>query len=247
MDGNVEYGPWAKAPWSERFVDCVSGHPAVLETRVKCLYDEENLYIAFKAAEPFLHADLTERDSIIFQENDLELFIDGGDSYYELEINARNVPYEVFYIWRDVYQKHGWNRRPEYDLLSTEARTFGGNYDRTTDWFWTGNHPRGDKFAFIHWDFPGMETTVHLHGTLNDDSDVDEGWVLEIKLPWAGMKDLADGRSLPPKPGDEWRFGFYRYEQLHSSGEKVNFGWGLDVVGVPDNHRPEKFSLCRFQ
>ncbi len=40
-------------------------------------------------------AHLTERDSIIFQESDVEVFIDGGDAYYELEINALGTLHEV--------------------------------------------------------------------------------------------------------------------------------------------------------
>jgi len=246
IDGKLNGKIWDKAPWSDRFIDLISGEPVIFDTRVKCLWDEENLYIAFWAEEPFVTGKLTERDSIIFSENDLEIFLGDGDTYYELEVNALNTVYEVFYIWRDAYVKNGWNKRPEYDLLATEARSFGGNHDRTTTHFWTGTHPRGDKFAFIHWDYPGLKTAVHVDGTLNDNSDIDKGWSLEIVLPWKGMKDLADGKPIPPKDGDMWKIGFYRFNQLRNAGENVGMGWGLDMMGDNCNHKPEKFSDCMF-
>ena len=54
--------------------------------------------------EPNVQARLTERDSFIWTENDVELFIAGPDCYYEFQINALGTIYEVFYIWQDAYQ-----------------------------------------------------------------------------------------------------------------------------------------------
>lgn len=34
---------------------------------------------------------------------DIEVFIDGGDCYSELGVNAANTVYEVFFVWRDEY------------------------------------------------------------------------------------------------------------------------------------------------
>ena len=79
-----------------RFVDMISGVPGFFNTQAAALWDDEALYIAFWIEEPFVEARLTQRDSTIFQENDVEVFIDGGDCYYEFEINALNTVYEVF-------------------------------------------------------------------------------------------------------------------------------------------------------
>src|SRR5258706_175303 len=67
------------------------------------------------------------------------------------------------------------------------------------------NHPRGGRLGQFEWSFPGMKTAVHLDGTVNDDSDTDRGWTVELAFPWKGLKWLAtDGRALPPKDGDVW-------------------------------------------
>ncbi len=81
IDGKLDGKIWDKAPWSDRFIDLVSGEPVIFDTRVKCLWDDENLYIAFRAEEPFVTGQLTERDSIIFRENDLEIFLGDGDNH----------------------------------------------------------------------------------------------------------------------------------------------------------------------
>jgi hypothetical protein len=56
-----------------------SGEPGWYNTRAAALWDMDNLYIGFWVEEPFVHAQLNERDDIIFKENDVEVFIDGGD------------------------------------------------------------------------------------------------------------------------------------------------------------------------
>ena len=188
------------------------------DTRAAILWDDDNLYLAFVAEEPFVSAALTERDSIIFQENDLEVFIDGGDCYYELEVNAANTVYEVFFIWRDAYTRGSRFDQAQFDVHSPAAFTFGGDYDRTPATFWTGSHPRGTRWAFTDFDMPGLRTAVQVDGTLNDDSDIDSGWSLEIAIPWSSLALLADGRTVPPQHGDEWRLFLGRFQRLEVSG-----------------------------
>lgn len=147
IDGNLNKPIWKNATWSKRFVDMVTGQAGLYDTRTAILWNNSHLYIAFVAEEPFVEAHLTERDSIIFLENDLEVFIDGGDCYYELEINAANTVYEVFFIWKDAYAKGGRFDIPTFDVHHPQAYTFGGDYDRTGATFWKGTHPRGIRLG----------------------------------------------------------------------------------------------------
>ncbi len=204
VDGDLTKPVWQNAPKSLRFVDMAAGTPGYYDTRMASLWDDKFLYIAFWVEEPFVDARHTERDAIIFQENDVEVFIDGGDCYYELEINALGTPYEVMFIWRDAYARGGRFDVPEFDVLNRRVYTFGGDYDRHPASFWQGTHPRGTRWAFLDWDFPGLQVATHIDGTLNDHSDVDSGWTAELALPWSGMTWLAGGRNLPPKHGDLW-------------------------------------------
>jgi len=248
INGDLSKPVWLKANKSGRFVDMVTGEPGLYDTRAVALWNEEFLYIGIRAEEPFVFATQTERDSIIFLENGLEVFIDGGDCYYELEINALNTIYEVFFIWRDAYKKGGKFDVPEFDVFKKTSMTFGGDYDRTGKYFWWGKHPRGLRWAFLDYDLPGLKTAVKIDGTLNDNSDIDKGWAVEIAIPWKSLKWLANGRTLPPEDGDIWKIFLGRFQKMTPSGQEVNPhpAWTMNKHGVYDTHKPECFSRIRF-
>ncbi len=249
VDGNIYKEPWQSAQWSRRFADMVTGQPGLYNTQTALLWSDTHLYIAFRAEEPFVTAALTERDSIIFLENDLEVFIDGGDCYYELEVNAANTVYEVFFIWKDAWQKGGKFDIPQFDVQHPQAYTFGGDDDRSGPTFWKGSHPRGIRWAFTNFDMPGLQTAVKVEGTLNNNTDLDKGWNLEIAIPWTSLQLLANGRSIPPVDGDVWNMFLGRFQQLFLGGKEVkpHPAMVLNPHGVYDTHRPEKWSSIGFE
>jgi hypothetical protein len=187
VDGRLDKPEWQRATKSGRFVDLVSGAPGFLETRMAALWDDENLYVGFWIEEPNVRARLTERDSFVWTENDIEIFIGGEDCYYEFQMNALGTVYEVFYIWRDAYKRGSRFDIPEFNLLTRKVDVLGGFQDASRH----GKHPRGARWAFMDWDFPGMKAAVQVAGTINDVSNVDRGWTAEVAFPWSGMKALA--------------------------------------------------------
>jgi hypothetical protein len=248
VDGSLAKPAWQAAEKSSRFVDMVTGAPGLYDTRAAMLWDDTCLYVGFWVEEPFVTAEITERDQLIFLENDVEVFIDGGDCYYEFEINALGTVYEVFFIWQDAYTKGSRWDVPEFDLLGAKALSFGGDYDRTGAHFWRGTHPRGLRWAFRGWDFPGLRSAVQVQGRINDRSSIDQGWTVEVAFPWAGMHHLAGQRSLPPCPGDTWRIFCGRFEKLVPSGVEIqpHPAWVWSRHGVYDTHRPERFPYVEF-
>jgi len=118
VDGNLDEDVWAKASWSDPFVDIEgAGRPKPrFRTMVKMLWDDQFFYLGAYLEEPAVWATLTERDSIIYQDNDFELFIDpDGDThnYYELEMNALNTVWDLFLVtpYRDGSPAniHAWD------------------------------------------------------------------------------------------------------------------------------------------
>jgi len=67
---------------------------------------------------------------------------------------------------------------------------------------------RGHGRRFLRMHEFGMESAVKLRGTLDDWTDRDEGWTVEIRIPWTSFMPTG-GR---PEPGDEWRFALCRYD-----------------------------------
>lgn len=101
IDGKLDDAAWRVAPWTSNFVDIEgSGKPPPkFRTRVKMLWDERYLYIAAELEEPDVNGTLTERDSVIFKDNDFEVFLKplpNTPSYYEFEINALNTGWDLF-------------------------------------------------------------------------------------------------------------------------------------------------------
>ncbi len=247
IDGNLEKDEWKRAVKSHRFIDIIDGSPALYDSRAALLWDDEYLYVGFWSEEPFVKGQLTKRDSLIFNENDVEIFIDGGDTYYEFELNALNTIYEVFYVWQDAYlSKDMYKNDPRFSITKKDTLTFGGNHDRNSKTFWQGTNDRKIRYAYFDWDFEGLKTAVTIDGEINNPDKPSKGWFAEIAFPWKGMKDLANGRSLPPKDKDIWRMFIGRYEIMRLNGEDIQVGWAMDAIGTNDNHAPERFTKIEF-
>ncbi len=238
IDGNLDKFPWNKVEKSKPFVDLVSGEPAPMNTQIASLWDDKNLYIAFWIEEPNVKAKLTERDSLIYYENDVEVFIAGEDCYYEFQINALGTIYEVFYIWQDAYKKGSRFDTKEFDLVTRKVDVLGGFQDVIR----FGKHPRGVRWAFMDWDYLGIKSAVNVQGTLNDDLDIDIGWTVELAFPWSGMKSLF-GKEIHPKKDDSFRINFSRFEipSVENQDPNKHPGWSLTPHKIYDSHIPRCF------
>ena len=150
------------------------------DTRVWMFWDDHYLYVVARLEEPHVWATLTERDAVIYHDNDFEVFIDpDGDThnYYELEVNALGTV---------------------FDLMLEKPYRDGGP-------------------AVHEWDVAGLKVGVGIEGTLNDPSDLDSAWVVELALPWEVLREHApEGRR--PRVGEQWRVNFSRVQ------------WSLEVV-----------------
>lgn len=238
IDGKLDEAVWENAPRSPRFVDLISGTATQLDTRAAVLWDDTYLYVGYWIEEPNITAKHTQRDAPIYQDNDAELFIAGADGYYEFEINSFGTIYEVLFFWLDAYEKKKYNNIHELSKNAPGAKIFNGVGYR---------HPRGKRIGFWKWDMPGLQSAVYLDGTINNNRDKDKGWTVEIAIPWASLKVLADGdgRVLPPRHNDVWRMDFSRFNQKKYNPSDSG-GWAWSTHGVWDSHVPECFTYITF-
>ncbi|ELP34097.1 transglutaminase domain-containing protein [Rhodopirellula baltica] len=241
IDGRLDEEAWQQARKTTSFVDLVSGQPTRYDTRSSILWDDEFLYIGFWLEEPNVDAEYKDRDDPIYYDNDVEVFIAGKDAYYEFEINSYGTVYEGFFVWQEAYEKGGYASDPQLAKDAPNQQEFDG--------VGFTNHPRGKRIAFLGYDFPNFKSAVHINGTLNDDSDVDQGWTVELAFPWKEMKWLAKGddRSLPPKVGDQWRIDLFRFNKTKAPEPATDSsGWAFGKHGVWDSHIPEIFPVITF-
>ena len=104
--------------------------------------------------------------------------------------------------------------------------------------------------GFAQWN-PEFASAVQVDGTVNEPSDVDQGWTVEVALPWAALatdiRDVMNGMALPPQVDDHWRLNLYRFERLRENGAVTGeepSAWS--PVGAVDFHRPDRFGLLEF-
>ena len=143
IDGRLTEPDWARAPLSEPFADIrgVDFEPApVKETRVRMIWDKDYLYIGAFLEEDRVTATLKEHDSIIFHDNDFEVFLDpdaDARTYFEIEINAFGT---VMDLLMDKPYKDGghfflpWDCRGLRSAVRVDGRI---NRDGTPDRGWT--------------------------------------------------------------------------------------------------------------
>lgn len=224
IDGVLQEESWDQAPWTAAFVDIQGSlKPAPLyETKAKMLWDDEYFYVAVEMVEPDIWATYDQRDAVIYQEHDFEVFIDpDGDThnYYELEINALGT------IW---------------DLMVLKPYRDGGP-------------------AINGWDVAGLKSGVKIYGSLNDPSDKDDRWTVELAFPWKILKEAApNGRK--PIDGDQWRVNFsrvnWKIEEKNKQYRKIinpatgksysEFNWVWSPQGAIAMHQPETWGSVQF-
>jgi hypothetical protein len=245
IDGNLEKPVWKEAERSKRFVDLVTGDQAFFNTQAAALWDDKALYLGFWVEEPCVTATFTERDSLIWFDNDIEVFFDGEDCYYEFEMNAFGTIYEVFFIYQDALKKGSRFDIPEFDLYSRDVDVLSGFQDASR----YKKHKRGKRWGFMDWDFPGLKSTVKIDGKINDPTTVDKGWTAELAFPWEGFKTLIPGKNWPPKDGDSLRTQLFRFQALRYHGKTVSesVAWALNEHGSYDSHIPENFAYLYFR
>jgi hypothetical protein len=84
IDGRLDDQVWQHADWTENFID-IQGPtlpPPRLRTRAKMLWDDQYFYVGVRMGEPHVWGKLSERDAVIYYDNDFEVFIDpDGDNH----------------------------------------------------------------------------------------------------------------------------------------------------------------------
>ena len=110
LDGNLDKDFWKEIPFTEDFPDIEGDIRPVprFRTRAKLAWDKENLYIGALLEGDEIWAHLLEHDSVIFNDNDFEIFIDPDSdtqAYYEFEMNALNTTWDL--LLTKAYRDNG--------------------------------------------------------------------------------------------------------------------------------------------
>lgn len=218
IDGHLDEPAWKQVPWTDAFVD-IEGERRPrprFQTRVKMLWDDTFFYIGAELEEPHVWGTLTRHDSIIFQDNDFEVFIDpNGDNheYYEFEINALNTGWDL--LLPRPY-KDGGRAVNSWEIpgLRTAVHVDGTlNDPRDTDRGWT-----------VELAFP---------------------WKVLGELAYQPAPPHDGDRWRVNFSRVEWRHEVVNGKYRKVAGTKED-NWVWSPQGVIDMHRPETWGYVQF-
>ncbi len=222
IDGRADEPGWKKAPWTEDFSDIegdIRPRPT-FRTRAKMLWDKNYLYIYAELEEPALQGVLLEHDTIIFQDNDFEVFLNPENTthnYFEIETNALGTIMDLFMF------------RPYRDggkaLMSWDVQGICSAVHRKG----TINHP-GDTDEGWSVEMAIPLASIRFFGDRAPrDSTVWRINFSRVEWDW----DVADGRYV--KRVDT------------ATGRRLpEHNWVWSPQGIVDMHAPERWGWLQF-
>ncbi|MGH6610438.1 MAG: carbohydrate-binding family 9-like protein, partial [Burkholderiaceae bacterium] len=89
----------------------------------------------------------------------------------------------------------------------------------------------------------GVLLKTQLRGTLNQSDDQDQGWSLELAIPWASLNKLA--QRLPPTAADQRRVQLNRWDGTEPR-RRLSM-WSHSGLKRTNPHNPARFGYLLFK
>lgn len=252
IDGKPDETSWQKAASTEAFEDISGAGFAVpkYETKAKMLWDDDYLYVSAVLNEENIKAKLSQRDTIIYYDNDFEVFLDpdgDGHNYFEIEINARGV---VFDLMLDKPYRCGGNFMVQWDCpgLKTAVSCQGTlNKDKDTDKSWS-----------VEMAIPHKALTVNFNNPLKAGNT----WRVNFsRVQWLKEKGpeenwvwTSTGKVDMHMP-DRWGYVYFADEKVGTKAVEMKLPFNTDIYKLlwtmfyaqKDNYAKEQNYLRNLQ
>jgi hypothetical protein len=210
IDGRLNEPAWREANGTGPFVDVGAGreNPALpSQGSARVLWDDECFYVGFEVADKKVH---------------------GG-----WPAGAKDP-----HLWeKDTVEimidpEGDGDNKDYYEIqINPQNLVFDTQYD---DYNSPNGNGRG-PFGHEEWS-ANLTSAVVIHGTVDDDSDVDQGYTVEAKIPWASF---TKAQHAPPLAGSTWRMNFYA---MKNNGGTA---WS-PILGMGNFHRASRFGRVRW-
>ena len=249
------------------------GLPTVLPPR-----PEPKGYVCYRTTGEIIpDGNLTEADWIAAPWTDYFMDIEGkGKPVPRFKTHAKMLWDSSFlYIAAQLEEPHLWARLKQRDTVIFYDHDFEvfidpdgdthGYYELEvnalgTAWDLLLPKPYRDGGPAINsWDIRGLKVGIGHQGTVNEPSDRDTGWTVELALPLDVLREYS-GSATTPVPGDQWRINFsrvewktvvtggsYQKETDPSTGKSYpEDNWVWSPQGRINMHMPEMWGYVQF-
>ena len=125
------------------------------------------------------------------------------------------------------------------------------------DLFMNKPYKKGGTFD-MGWNTTGIQSKIIANGTINDNTDIDGGWTLEMAIPFTAISRTQ--RAAAPSFNKPWRINFSRVQwtlepdgksyrkKLNQNNKPISeHNWVWNPTGVVDMHVPTKWGYLYFK
>lgn len=125
------------------------------------------------------------------------------------------------------------------------------------DLFMNKPYKKGGTFD-MGWNTTGIQSKIIANGTINDNTDIDSGWTLEMAIPFTAISKVQ--RAATPSFNKPWRINFSRVQwtlepdgisyrkKLNQNNKPISeHNWVWNPTGVVDMHVPAKWGYLYFK
>jgi Carbohydrate family 9 binding domain-like len=248
-----------------------------LEEKFKTLFSEPKHYFCFKTDRSILCDGILNEEA--WEKAPWTDFFQDivGDSkpmpYYKTRAKM-TWDFDALYIAAELEEENIWAYLDHHDDIVFRENDFEIFISNTSDsqhyyeieinalktifdLFMTKAYRDGGR-AMIEWNVKGIESGVTLDGSINNGSDTDKRWIVEMKLPFKSLS--LDGTGVSPNLNDTWRINFSRvqyginfkegrYQKIIDSqtGKTLpEHNWVWSPQGVVNMHYPERWGYLIF-
>jgi hypothetical protein len=173
---------------------------------------------------------------MLWDDENLYVFFECTDQFITARENKRDgEPYfddcaEIFLI-------------PAADSLNMHFGFELNLYKTANDFIFLNKINKGEKFVIKGYD-PDYQVAVSINGTVNDNSDIDKGWTMEMAIP---LK-VFNGVGYPSvSEGVKWAFLAVRQDRNDAEGDRRSTSTIYPIYDISKNvHQPNRFGLLEF-
>ena len=117
---------------------------------------------------------------------------------------------------------------------------------------------RVGAYPLFEWNLDELKTAIHIEGTLNDPSDTDSFWAVEMAIPLKPYFRMVHGSKGKLRKNEQWRINFSRvqwdhdivdgkYQRKRENGKRLEeHNWVWSNMKTIDMHQPEKWGYIQF-
>ncbi len=174
---------------------------------------------------------------MLWDDKNLYVFFDFEDKYLTVRETKRDgAPFfddcaEIFII-------------PVPEQLNTHFG-FELNLNKASnDFIYFNNYYNNTNIALKSFN-PDFKAEITYSGTVNDNSDIDKGWTMEMEIPLSVFGFL--GEFVPVKKGNKWTLLGLRQDRNDAEGDRRSTSTLFPIADFSKNvHEPTDFGLMQF-